>query len=311
MNRRALGGLMFATLVVAVFGSAWAWWSAWSAPLVSVFFRPAFSVQGVSPGTPVRVQGVVVGQVASVGLELAADGRLCPRVNLSIDPSELEDHGFADRLRGDRLRDEVRRGLRARLIAVNPASGLLQVELLWDESAPAPEGLAYNEIPAAGGTLQRAVERMVRELERATGRDLALIAEQMERSLDGFFPQTDPERAARLNEVWVARTRALAEATDARTLGAQLTRLAEASARLRAAVEQADRRLDGETVALVQVRLADATAALASFSASLEGSRAQMDGAAEEVSALLRSVSEMARLWTRKAHGLTTEPQPR
>ena len=35
MNRRALGGLMFATLVIAVFGSAWAWWSAWSAPLVS------------------------------------------------------------------------------------------------------------------------------------------------------------------------------------------------------------------------------------------------------------------------------------
>lgn len=302
---------MLAVLVVAVFGSAWAWWTAWSEPLVSVVFRPPFSVQGVSPGTPVRVQGVVVGQVSSVGLVLAADGRLTPDIGLSLDPSSLEDSGIAGRLRGDHLREEVLLGLRARLVAVSPASGLLQIELLWDPSSPLPDDFAFNEIPATGGTLQRAVERIVRELERATSRDFAIIAEDLERDLDGYFPRSDPRHAARLSAQWVARTQAVVDATDATEMGAKVARLAEASARLRAAVEKADERLDEESLALMQVRLADATAALASFSASLEGSRARMNSSAEEVSTFLRSVSEAARAWSRRTRGLSPEPAPR
>ena len=311
MSRRMLGGLMFAALTLAVFGSAWAWWRAWSAPLVTVFFRPPFSVHGLTSGTPVRVQGVLVGQVASVGLVSDSDGRLRPQVNLSIDPAAIEDRGFAERLRGDRLREEVRRGLRARLVAVNPASGLLQVELLWVEGDPLPDVLDRDEIPATGGTLPRAMERTVRELERATSRDLGLLAQRLEEKLDAFFPQSDPVRAARLNVEWIDRTRALAEATDEGRFGPGLRRLSEAAARLRAAVEQADRSLDAEAVALVQVRLADASAALAAFTNSLEGSRMRMEGVAEEVSALLRSVSEMAGTWTRKVRSWEAAPPAR
>ena len=138
MSRRALGGLMLAVLVAGLLWSAFAWWRAWSAPLVTIVFRPSFSVEGVSTGTPVRVQGVAVGQVVSVGLDLDQDWRLRPLVSLSVDPAALEDRGFADRLRGDRLGEEVARGLRARLITVNPASGLRQVELSWAAAAPAP-----------------------------------------------------------------------------------------------------------------------------------------------------------------------------
>lgn len=311
MNRRALGGVMLAVMTVAVFGSAWAWWRAWSAPLVSVVFRPAFSVQGVTTGTPVRVRGVVVGQVASVGLALTGDGRLRPDVRLSLNPSLLEDHGFAEQLRGDQLREEVRRGLRARLVAVSPASGFLQVELLWDSDSPLPDELEYDEIPAVGGTLQRAVERIVKELERATGHDFALIAEELERALDAYFPRSDPGHAARLSARWVARTQAVLEATDGRELGGRVARLAEASARLRATVERLDERLDEETLALLQVRMIDAAAALASFSAALEGSRERMEAPAKEVAELLRSVSEVARVWSRKVRGLSPEPVPR
>ena len=162
MSHRALGALLLATLVVATAGGAWAWWRAWSAPRVAVVLRPTYSVEGISTGTPVRVNGVVVGQVESLGLRPDAEGRLRPEVRLTIDPSDLEDRGFADRLRRDRLSEEVARGLRARLITVSPASGLLQVELLWEEPGPPPAGLASDEIPAAGGSKQRALERVAR-----------------------------------------------------------------------------------------------------------------------------------------------------
>ena len=44
--------------------------------------------------------------------------------------------------------------MRAHLVAVNPASGLLQVELFWDAQDAPPAGLARHEIPAAGVTAQ-------------------------------------------------------------------------------------------------------------------------------------------------------------
>jgi ABC-type transporter Mla subunit MlaD len=81
MSRRALGAGLFAALFAVTVGGAWAWWRAWSEPRVSVVFRPTFSVEGISTGTPVRVNGVVVGQVESIGLKPDLEGRLRPEVN--------------------------------------------------------------------------------------------------------------------------------------------------------------------------------------------------------------------------------------
>jgi hypothetical protein len=279
--------------------------------LVRVVFRPSFSVHGISTGTPVRVQGVVVGQVSAIGLFIDAEQRLRPEVILSLDPDTLEDRGFADRLRGARLQEEVERGLRAHLVAVSPASGMLQVELFWDAQDPVPVQLDRDEIPASGVTTQRAIERVVKELERATNRDLALIAQELEVSLDHFYAKTDPAHAAAFSARLEASTSGFAEVTSAETLGAKARRLTESCAALRAAAEAADRRLDGETIGQLQVRLADARAALESFTVSMEGSEAKMNGAAAEVADLFKAVSEAARTWTKKARGLTTEPQPR
>jgi hypothetical protein len=312
MSRRALGGLMLAVLVAGLMWSAFAWWRAWSAPLVTIVFRPSFSVEGISTGTPVRVHGVNVGQVASIGLDLDADGRLRPLVSLSVDPAALEDRGFADRLRGDRLGEEVALGLRARLITVNPASGLLQVELIWDAAAPPPAVvLRRDEIPTVGEAFGRRLEGFVDQLERLAEADLVGLAGELDRDLDRWLVSADPARAARFSADLVARTGAVRDATAADALGERALRFAEASRRLRAAVEKAEHGLDDETLALLQVRLADAAAALASFGAALEGSRSGMTAAAGDVSGVLRAVSEGARTWKKKAAGLTTEPQPR
>lgn len=303
---------MLAVLGVAVLWSGYAWWRAWSAPLIPVVFRPSFSVEGISSGTPVRVQGVTVGQVSSIGLDTDAEGRLRPVVRLSLDPETLEDRGFADRLRGDRLRAEVAKGLRARLVAVSPASGMLQVELIWEASAPVPqEPLAADEIPPLNTHLQSRISDFVQQLEDLAEKDLVGLAAELERDLDGFHDATDPERAARFSAMIVRRTGAVLEATGDGKLDAQSARLIAACARLREAVEQADRRLDDETLALLHVRLADAGAALASFSASLEGSQTRLNAASAEFSELFRAVSAAARTWTKKAAGLTTEPRPR
>jgi paraquat-inducible protein B len=303
---------MLAVLGVAVLWSGYSWWRAWSAPLVPVVFRPAFSVEGISSGTPVRVQGVTVGQVTSIGLDADAAGCLRPVVRLSLDPETLEDRGFADRLRGDRLRAEVAKGLRARLVAVSPASGMLQVELIWDASAPAPtEPLAADEIPPLGSNLQGKIADFVQQLEDLAAKDLVGLAAELERDLDTFHEATDPERAARFSAMIVRRTGAVLAATGDGKLDAQSVRLVAACARLREAVEKADRNVDDETLALLQVRLADAGAALASFSASLEGSQARLNAASAEFSELFRAVSAAARTWSKKAAGLTTEPRTR
>ncbi len=311
MSRRALGGVIITVLAVTVGVSVWGWWSAWSAPLVSVVFRPSFSVQGISVGTPVRVKGIVVGQVVSVGLRLDAEGRLRPEVNLTLNPATLEDRGFADRLRGDQLHAEVERGLRARLVSVNPASGLLQVELVWDSTVPPSAPLARNEIAPLGGSMQGAMESLVKEMDWVSSRDFAQIAEGMERELDNYFPKSDPEHAARLSAVLVDKTLAIAEATAPGSLGAKAVELQIACARLRQSVEEADRAMDGESLALLQVRLADAGAVMASFSASLEGSKAKMTESAAEVTGVFKSISEMAQAWSKKSRRLTTEPLPR
>ena len=303
---------MLAVLGVAVLWSGYSWWRAWSAPLVPVVFRPSFSVEGISSGTPVRVQGVTVGQVSSIGLDADGEGRLRPVVRLILDPETLEDRGFADRMRGDRLRAEVAKGLRARLVSVSPASGMLQVELIWDASAPAPTApLAADEIPPLGTHLQSKIAGFVQQLEDLAEKDLVGLAAALERDLDGFYDATDPERAARFSAMIVRRTGAVLEATGDGKLDAQSAQLIAACARLRTAVEQADRKMDDETLALLQVSLADAGAALASFSASLEGSQTRLNAASAEFSELFRAVSEAARTWSKKAAGLTTEPRPR
>ena len=303
---------MLAVLGVAVLWSGYSWWRAWSAPLVPVVFRPSFSVEGISSGTPVRVQGVTVGQVSSIGLDADAEGRLRPVVRLVLDPATLEDRGFADRLRGDRLRTEVAKGLRARLVAVSPASGMLQVELIWDTSALAStESLAVDEIPPLSSHFQSKIANYVQQLQDLAENDLVGLAAELERDLDDFYIATDPERATRFSAMIVRRTGAVLEATGDGKLDAQSARLIAVCARLRETVEQADRKMDDETLALLQVSLADAGAALASFSASLEGSQTHLNAASTEFSELFRAVSAAARTWSKKAAGLTTEPRPR
>lgn len=310
MNKKTLGTLLVTVLVVTFMVSTWLWWRAWSAPLVDVFFRPPFSIHGISVGTPVRVQGVVVGQVSSIGLSLDDEGKLRPQVNLSLNPEVLNNRGFTESLRGQHLQTEVARGLRVHLVVVSPASGLLQVELFWAENDPPPLGLQANEIPATGQTMQRAMERLVKELNRATQRDLEKIAQDLEKDLDYYFPKSDPAFASAFSAKLIATSESLATATSPNHLGPKLARIAEACAVLRSDTDRFNQNLSSENLIILQAHLADATAALDSFTASLEGSQSKINASADEITALFQLISRGARDWKEKTEAFGREPRP-
>ena len=310
MNKKTIGTLLVTVLIITVAESSWLWWRAWSAPLVNVFFRPAFSVQGVSVGTPVRVKGVVVGQVSSIGLSLDNEGKIRPQVNLSLNPEVLDNRGFTESLREDHLQEEVARGLRVHLVVVSPSSGLLQVELFWAENDPLPTGLEVNEIPATGLTMQRTMERIVKELNRATQRNLEKIAQDFEKDLDFYFPKSDPAFASAFSARFVATSESLATATDLENLGPKLARITETCAALRADTENMNKEFSPENLIILQARLADATAALESFTAALEGSRSKINASTEEMTALFKLISRGARDWKEKTEAFGREPRP-
>jgi hypothetical protein len=310
MNKKTIGSILVTVLMVTTLVSSWLWWRAWSAPLVDVFFRPTFSIHGVSVGTPVRVQGVVVGQVSSIGLSLDNEAKLRPQVNLSLNPEVLDNRGFAERLRGKNLKEEVAQGLRVHLVVVSPASGLLQVELFWAKNDPAPEGLQANEIPATGQTMQRAMERLVKELNRATQRDLEKIAQDLEKDLDHYFPKSDPAFASAFSAKLIATSESLATATSPENFGPKLNRIAEACTALRSDTENMNKDFSPENLIILQAHLADATAALDSFTASLEGSQSKINASAEEITALFQLISRGARDWKEKTEAFGREPRP-
>ncbi len=310
MNKKTLGTILVTVLMVTTLVSSWLWWRAWSAPLVDVFFRPGFSIHGISVGTPVRVQGVVVGQVSSIGLSLDHEAKLRPQVNLSLNPEVLDNRGFAERLRGKHLQEEVAQGLRVHLVVVSPASGLLQVELFWAKNDPMPAGLAENEIPATGQTMQRAMERLVKELNRVTQRDLEKIAQDLEKDLDYYFPKSDPAFASAFSAKLIATSESLATATAPDHLGPKLARITEACAVLRSDTESMNKNFSPENLIILQAHLADATAALDSFAASLEGSQSKINASAEEITALFQLISRGARDWKEKTEAFGREPRP-
>ncbi|MEI7603032.1 MAG: MlaD family protein [Opitutae bacterium] len=310
MNKKTLGAILVTGLMATTLVSSWLWWRAWSAPLVDVFFRPAFSTHGISVGTPVRVKGVVVGQVSSIGLSLDNEAKLRPQINLSLNPEVLDNRGFAERLRGKHLQEEVAKGLRVHLVTVSPASGLLQVELFWAENDPMPEGLQANEIPATGQTMQRAMERLVKELNRATQRDLEKIAQDLEKDLDHYFPNSDPAFASAFSAKLIATSESLATATNPENFGPKLNRITEACAALRSDTENMNKNFSPENLIILQVHLADATAALDSFTASLEGSQSKINASADEITALFQLISRGARDWKEKTEAFGREPRP-
>lgn len=124
--------------------------------------RPELSVQDVSIGSVVRLNGVVVGHVARISFwSDPVTGRLRPELVLALDASL--DASVRDL--GARVAD----GLRVQFISVNPASGLLETDLVWSPGSPCLRATAdADELPWQASPQQQALARAVEAMRPLT-----------------------------------------------------------------------------------------------------------------------------------------------
>jgi len=310
MSRRIVGGVLLSVIFITVSVSSWLWWKAWSAPLINVVIHPGYSVHGIVVGAPVRVQGIVIGQVSSVGLTPDVNGLLRPELSLSLNPETMANRGLADRLRSQHLQEEVARGLRVHLVALSLASSQLQVELFWDPNAEPVAGLAANEIPAINSGTRQTVDKFLNELNRMAQLDWVAIAKDLDQDLDYYYPKTDPAYAAELSKRWMEGSEATADLTNPEKLIDPLHRVEKACADLRIATATANQELSLESMARLREGLAETTAAMEAFAATLESSQSKLSGATTDMSEFFKAISWGAREWRRKTQSLSTEPTP-
>lgn len=170
-----VGGLALLVLALLVFGSG-------------QIFKPKIhwvvyfdsSLNGLNVGAPVKVQGVQVGVVKSINLQLDRDRkRLMKPVVLEIEPSRLANPDGVPidlaKINLDRRKIELNQlieaGLRARLEVQSLLTGLLFVDIdFYPDQPPRLTGLAFEgaaEVPSIPPTVDEvlgSVENIIKKL---------------------------------------------------------------------------------------------------------------------------------------------------
>lgn len=242
-----------------------------SSPRVRYVVRPEQPVFGVTVGSPVRLRGAVVGEVAAVRLWRRSPGSpLRPELALSLDPRRGP--GLAD------LRPEVERGLRVEFLPVNPASGFLEVDLVWRPGSATSLATADPDelptLPPSPSAVSRAARFLRAVAEGDPAASAVALGERLDAALDALGPA--PGRAAS----------ARAAAGDLLRLAAELERLAGPGA-----------------LAADRARLADLRERLRAAAVSLEAAASRADGLAAELPAMLGGLSRALRAAAAETRG--------
>lgn len=172
-----LGAVALGVAAIVVFGSG----SLFEKRLKVVAYFEG-EVGGLDVGAPVNIQGVRIGSVTEVRLDIdVATLRTLVPVFLELEPKKVtfvgaagEEHGS-----GARLDDAVRQGLRAQLATISLVTGQQSVELRYAPSSPAVfrgGGQKLPEIPTIKSQTEQLKEVLGRlPLEKLTASALSAI----------------------------------------------------------------------------------------------------------------------------------------
>jgi len=159
-NPTAIGLFVIGAVVLGVIGVATlasASWFGKQSTFISYFGE---SVNGLEIGAPVKFQGVPVGQVTSLLIQIeSGDKSFQVPVQYQIDLTRLTSQrgNFIDLEDAVVLRRQIADGLRAQLQMESMVTGQLYIELSYRPDAPAPEletrPTAFPEIPTSPSLL--------------------------------------------------------------------------------------------------------------------------------------------------------------
>ena len=208
-------------------------------PYARYVVRPEISVNGVAVGSSIRLKGVIVGQVTKVGLWSDGEsGKIRPEIVLSLDVSK--DPSLS------KMFEKIDEGLRVQFVPVNPASGFLEVDLVWSPGSPRLVAVGgSDELPWQLCDSQLAAAQVVPLVQKLAATDFRL-------KVDAFMED-------------LADLEARVRRTEAAPSG-----LTEKSNRLRLAVQRLEKLVGPEALGAAQTHLADLREGLRMAEASLD-----------------------------------------
>lgn len=244
----------------------WLWWRHTSAEKEHLVLYFSQSVNGLNLGSPVKIQGVDVGQVEGIQITgpLGSREEYYAKVKVVLRAKVLREKGLATNLEQEAaLRREIAQGLRGRLSLLSPMIGSYYVALVYNPRTPVRlVGVAGEaEVPVLESELLAAGESVAEKIVRLGEIDLAARAREWEVRLDQWQAATHPGHFAAANVEVLERIARAKEILGPDGIALEIRRLNGGLERFRAAMAEqdeslADRIKDGHSaLAVVQQSL--------------------------------------------------------
>ena len=229
-----LGLLICLGVLVAVATCWWLWWKATDEHRVRLTLFFENTVHGLEVAAPVKIQGVPVGQVESIGVRLPTSENpgYYAAVKVVLDSDQLEQKGLPRELDNHgALKAEIARGLRGRIRILSPMAGSRYVELEYSRIDKAVFVAAPREriaeVPALDDPLSMGLVNLSQKLAELEKRDFSAIEADINRRLDILSAAADPAGVKGANDAVLAKLAEVRAALSDEKLRARFVRVNE------------------------------------------------------------------------------------
>lgn len=240
-----LGLAILIGILSLVSAGGWVWWRCTDAKRVHLTLFFDNSVHGISVGTPVKILGVRVGQVESLGVRLPShlEPKYYAEVKLVLDGDVLASKGLPRNMdRAPVLRDEIARGLFGRLRLLSPMSGTMYVELDYDVGDPsiliADPDETVAEVPTRRDPLADGILDATHKMAEIGTMNLVAMEQELRDRLDRIHAAVDPAFFESMNTMAIDRLERTRAGLESASLKASLADVNRRSADLRGALER-------------------------------------------------------------------------